>query len=67
MSAYDHPHPDPAHVMRCYRRHILGCKKSWGSARGLVHYRGLVQTYLAAKREVSVRRLNQQQQLGAGK
>ena len=46
---YDHSHPDPAHVMRCYRKHILGCKRSWGTARGLVNYRALLATYLAAK------------------
>lgn len=50
--SYGHPHPDPAHVMHCYRRHILGCKKRWGTARGLIHYRAMVQTYLAAKRMV---------------
>jgi len=44
-------HPgDPAHVMRQYRRHILSCKAKWGTARGLVHYRAIVQTYLWAKR-----------------
>jgi hypothetical protein len=37
-------------VMRQYRRHILGCKKKWGTARGLIHYRGFVETYLACKR-----------------
>lgn len=50
---YDHPHPDASHVMRSYRRYILSCKKSWGTARGLVHYKGIVQTYLAAKRVVA--------------
>jgi hypothetical protein len=45
-----HPHPDPAHVMRVYRRHILGCKRKWSTARGLTHYRKLVETYLWAKR-----------------
>jgi hypothetical protein len=49
---YTHPHPDPAHVMRCYRQHILGRKRSWGTARGLVHYKALVAEYLAAKRVV---------------
>lgn len=52
MSAYTHPHPDPAHVMRCYRGHILGFKRKKGSARGLIHYRALVEQYLAAKRRV---------------
>lgn len=46
----EHPHPDKQHVVRQYRRYILAFKKSFGSARGLVHYRGLVQTYLNCKR-----------------
>jgi hypothetical protein len=50
VRAYQHPHPDPAHVMRVYRRHILGMKRKKGSARALVHYRELVAEYLAAKR-----------------
>jgi hypothetical protein len=49
---YDHPHPDPAHVMRCYRAYILGCKRTWGTARGLIQYRAFIRTYLAAKRLV---------------
>lgn len=49
---YDHPHPDPAHVMRQYRKHILSFKRKKGTARGLIHYKGFVQTYLAAKRLV---------------
>lgn len=49
---YDHPHPDPAHVMRCYRAYVLGCKRTWGTARGLIQYRAFVHTYLAAKRLV---------------
>lgn len=50
MKAYSHPHPQPSHVMRVYRAHILGCKRKWGSARGLIHYRRIVDEYLAAKR-----------------
>lgn len=46
----DHPHPDKLHVRRRYRRHILDCKKKWGSARGLLHYRNFVETYLWAGR-----------------
>jgi hypothetical protein len=46
-----HPHPDPKHVMRAYRGYILGCKRKWGYARGLIHYRGFVETYLWAKRQ----------------
>jgi hypothetical protein len=47
-----HPHPDQAHIMRTYRRHILASKKKWGTARGLVHYRRFVDDYLDAKRSV---------------
>lgn len=50
MVMYTHPHPDPRHVMRCYRAHILVSKRKWGTARGLIHYRALVAEYLAAKR-----------------
>lgn len=50
---YSHPHPSPAHVMRCYRRHILGSKLKFGSARSLIHYRAIVGEYLAAKRAVN--------------
>ncbi len=44
-----HPHPDPLHVRKRYRRHILASKKKWGSARGLIHYRKIVRTYLWTK------------------
>ncbi len=61
---YTHPHPDPAHVMRCYRGHILGKKRAWSrkrrdidgdarvpqrGARQLIHYRAFIDEYLAAK------------------
>lgn len=46
-----HPHPDPKHVMRAYREHILSFKRKAGSARGLVHYRQMIDTYLWAKRQ----------------
>lgn len=56
---YTHPHPDPAHVMRCYRRFLMGQKRVWMAGgkgnkclRGLIHYRGLVDEYVAAKRLV---------------
>jgi len=49
---YSHPHPDPRHVMRRYRAHILGTKRKKGSARALIHYRAIVLEYLAAKRRV---------------
>jgi hypothetical protein len=51
VKAYTHP-GKPAHVMRCYRGHILGCKRKYGTARGLIHYRALIEEYLAAKRLV---------------
>lgn len=40
---------DPGIVMVAYRRHILSSIRSWGSARGLVHYRQYVEAYLYAK------------------
>ena len=40
---------DPGIVMAAYRRHVLSSKRSWGSARGLVHYRDFVAAYLFAK------------------
>lgn len=48
----NHPHPDPAHVMRQYRKHVLAFKRKCGTARGLIHYRAIVDTYLQAKRDV---------------
>lgn len=44
-----HPHPDKRHVMRTYRHYILGVKRKLGTARGLGHYRELVDTYRTAK------------------
>jgi len=46
---YDHPHPNPKHVMKCYRGHILGSKRKYGSSRGLMHHKEIIKTYLAAK------------------
>lgn len=40
----------PEHLMRCYRGHILGCKRKWGSARALIHYLPMVREYVEAKR-----------------
>lgn len=40
------------HIMRVYRSFIIGTKRKWGSARGLVHYKGYVSAYLEAKRVV---------------
>ena len=40
------------HIMQTYRAYILGCKRKFGTARGLVHYRDYLQAYLEAKREV---------------
>lgn len=48
----EHPHPDKQHVVRQIRRYLLGAKRSLGSARGLIHYRDLVATYLTAKRHL---------------
>lgn len=50
-----HPHPDKAHIMRTYRRHILASKRKFGTARGLVHYKAFMQEYLACKRIVTER------------
>lgn len=49
-----HPHRSRRHVMERYRAHILGCKRKWGTARGLIHYRAFIAEYLAAKREVTL-------------
>jgi hypothetical protein len=46
-----HPGKPPL-VMTQYRKHILACKRKMGSARGLIHYKRLVETYLWAKRVV---------------
>ena len=46
-------HPgEPRLVMRQYRRHIMDCKRKWSSARGLIHYRRFIDSYLWAKRVV---------------
>lgn len=49
---YTHPHPDPAHVMRCYRGYLMKAKRQFGGCRSLIHYRRLLDEYLAAKRLV---------------
>jgi hypothetical protein len=57
--AYEHPHPEPYHVMWWYRRYIRGYKaKHHRSARGLIHLSALLQTYYAAKRQVIWNRQN---------
>ena len=43
---------DPQHIVMCYRRHILGCKRKWGTARGLLHYRDFITDYLRYKKEL---------------
>ena len=43
---------DAKTTMRTYRAYILGCKRKFGTARGLVHYLDYLQSYLEAKREV---------------
>jgi len=47
-----HPHPDRRHIMVVYRRYILSRKQRFGTARGLMHYRAIVDEYLEAKRDV---------------
>jgi hypothetical protein len=47
----EHPHPDKLHVRARYRRHIMDCKKRWGSARSLIHYRQFIQIYLRTKEQ----------------
>lgn len=57
-SNYTHPHPDPSHVMRSYRKYLIGQKRIWMAQgksghrclRGLIHYRELIAEYLEAKR-----------------
>ena len=44
-----HPHSDKRHVMVSMRRYILGVKKKFGTARGLMHYAGIISTYKLAK------------------
>jgi len=46
-----HPHPNPQHIVTCYRKYILSCKRKFGTARSQVHYRELIETYVLAKRE----------------
>lgn len=46
-----HPNPDKQYVMKMCRYYLLGIKRKFGTARGLGHYHGLLQTYLIAKRE----------------
>lgn len=65
LATYSHPHPNPRHVMGAYRRYLLGFKQQMNRkavsqgrapskrvARGLIHYRPLLEEYLAAKRVV---------------
>jgi hypothetical protein len=47
-----HPHPSREHIARSYRQYILGCIRKYGTARSQVHYRDLLNEYLAAKRDV---------------
>lgn len=46
------PEEEALHVMTAYRHYLLGCKKKWGVARSLVHYKKLLQIYLECKRVV---------------
>jgi hypothetical protein len=55
-------HPgEPSLVMSQYRRYILSSKKRWSTARGLIHYKQFIQSYLWAKRLVIARRAAQPQ------
>lgn len=38
--------------MVTYRHYLIGCKRKFGSARSLIHYRALLAEYLSAKRDV---------------
>lgn len=51
MKPYTHP-GDPRTVMQRYRQFILNRKRKDGTARGLIHYRRILDEYLAAKRVV---------------
>lgn len=51
-----HPHPSREHVMRAYRRFLLGCIAKFGTARSQVHYRNWLNEYLEAKRDVIAQR-----------
>lgn len=48
----EHPHPDKRHIMQAYRRYILMVKRKNGTARGLGHYRDIIDTYRTAKKAV---------------
>lgn len=52
-----HPHPSAEHVRDMYRTHLVELKRKWMGMgrghrclRGLIHYRAMIDTYLAAKR-----------------
>lgn len=53
-----HPHPDREHIMRSYRRFIIGKRREftgkWGhrAHRSMIHYMDIVHEYLEAKRDV---------------
>lgn len=55
-----HPHPSREHVMRSYRRYLIGEKRYAAKqgrsfrrgARSLIHYREYISEYLEAKRDV---------------
>jgi hypothetical protein len=52
-----HPHPDKRHVVDSCRRYILACGRKftgreYGTARALIHYRDLLETYVTAKKEL---------------
>ena len=55
-----HPNPDKQYVIDGVRRYILSSGRKftgrrYGTARVLIHYRDLLQTYVTAKREITHR------------
>lgn len=52
-----HTHPDKQYVVDACRRYILTCGRKftgrqYGTARALIHYRDLIETYVTAKRQL---------------
>ena len=56
-----YPGPDADCCLRAaqnYRAHILACRRKWGTARGLIHYGGMMASYKMMKREYAYRKGN---------
>lgn len=57
-----HPHPDREHIMRSYRRFIIGKRREftgrWGrkAHRSMIHYMDIINEYHEAKRDVLAKR-----------